>query len=66
MSTHKLALPKIERITLSPEQLEVEQFAKSLSGNAHLTDEQFRELVCKGFLVIEAPISGPESKGNRK
>ena len=60
MSTRTLDIRKIEHITLTPDQLKLEQKAKRLTGNTHLTDEQFRDLVSRGINLIEGPIKAPE------
>lgn len=60
MNTRSLNTRKIEHITLTDGDLAAEQHAKVLTGNAHLTDEQFRDLVSKGINLIEGPIKAPE------
>ena len=57
MNTRKLKVMKIERIELNKEQLKAEQLAKQMSGNTHLSDEQFREIICRG-LNLQGPENG--------
>lgn len=60
MNTRSLNTRKIEHITLTEDELKLEQKAKVLTGNTHLTDEQFREAVSRGINLIEGPIKAPE------